>query len=151
WPTAAASSRARRPKCRRARASGRSTLAMPEAARSVPASETAEVLSVCDLHVSYGAVSALRGVSLHVNAGEVVALLGANGAGKSTMLRTISGLARPRAGTVSLLGERIDGMRPSRIVRRGLAHAPEGRRLFGSLTVFENLRLGAAARADRDT
>jgi branched-chain amino acid transport system ATP-binding protein len=110
----------------------------------------AEVLAVSELHVGYGAVKALRGISLRVNRGEVVALLGANGAGKSTTLRTISGLVRPRSGEIRLLGERIDGARPSKIVRRGLAHSPEGRRLFGSLTVFENLRLGASSRTDRD-
>ena len=108
-----------------------------------------EVLRVRDLVVSYGAVSALRGVSLHVGRGEVVALLGANGAGKSTMLRTISGLMLPKSGEIRFLGQRIDGTPPARIVRRGLAHSPEGRRLFGSLTVAENLRLGASTRSDR--
>ena len=102
-----------------------------------------------DLVVSYGAVSALRGVSLHVGRGEVVALLGANGAGKSTMLRTISGLMLPKSGEIRFLGQRIDGIPPARIVRLGLAHSPEGRRLFGSLTVAENLRLGASTRSDR--
>ena len=98
--------------------------------------------------VNYGAVSAIRGVSLTVAPGEVVALLGANGAGKSTTLRTISGLIRPRAGSIIFAGERIDRLPPSRIVRIGVAHCPEGRRVFGSLTVAENLRLGAAARTD---
>jgi branched-chain amino acid transport system ATP-binding protein len=122
---------------------------MPEAAaNSRPAD--APVLSIHDVSVNYGAVSALRGVSLHVRPGEVVALLGANGAGKSTTLRTISGLCRPRSGEISFLDKRIDGLPPARIVRLGIAHSPEGRRLFGSLTVAENLRLGAAARADRD-
>ena len=78
-----------------------------------------------------------------------MALLGANGAGKSTTLRTISGLIRPRSGAIRFAGERIDRLPPSRIVRLGVAHCPEGRRVFGSLTVAENLRLGAAARADR--
>jgi branched-chain amino acid transport system ATP-binding protein len=104
---------------------------------------------VRDLVVSYGAVAALRGVSLHVGRGEVVALLGANGAGKSTMLRTISGLMLPKSGEIRFLGQRIDGIPPARIVRLGLAHSPEGRRLFGSLTVAENLRLGASTRSDR--
>ena len=94
----------------------------------------------------YGAVAALKGVSLTVAPGEVVALLGANGAGKSTMLRTISGLVRPRAGHIRLSGSRSTGLPPARIVRLGIAHCPEGRRVFGSLTVAENLRLGAATR-----
>ena len=79
----------------------------------------------------------------------MVALLGANGAGKTTMLRAISGLVRPRAGSIRFLGERIDRLSPARIVRLGIAHCPEGRRVFGSLTVAENLRLGAAARIER--
>jgi len=109
----------------------------------------APVLEVTNLSANYGAVSALRGVSLHVRPGEVVALLGANGAGKSTTLRAISGLGRLRTGEIRFLGQRIDGLPSSRIVRLGVAHSPEGRRVFGSLTVAENLRLGAAARADR--
>jgi branched-chain amino acid transport system ATP-binding protein len=107
------------------------------------------LLEVSGLRVSYGAVAAIRGVSLSVGGGEVVALLGANGAGKSTLLRTVSGLARPRAGSITLGGEAIHRLPPARIVRLGIAHCPEGRRVFGSLTVAENLRLGAAARADR--
>jgi branched-chain amino acid transport system ATP-binding protein len=114
-----------------------------------PIADASEVLRVRDLVVSYGAVAALRGVSLHVGRGEVVALLGANGAGKSTMLRTISGLMLPKSGEIRFLGQRIDGIPPARIVRLGLAHSPEGRRLFGSLTVAENLRLGASTRSDR--
>ena len=81
----------------------------------------------------------------------MVALLGANGAGKTTMLRAISGLVRPRAGSIRFLGERIDRLPPARIVRLGVAHCPEGRRVFGALTVAENLRLGAAARIERTT
>lgn len=121
---------------------------MPEAAVASIA-DASEVLRVRDLVVSYGAVAALRGVSLHVGSGEVVALLGANGAGKSTMLRTISGLLPPKSGEIHFLGQRIDSVPPARIVRLGLAHCPEGRRLFGSLTVAENLRLGASTRSDR--
>ena len=129
-------------------------MARPERARDEPAvvgrepSATA-LLEVSDLRVNYGAVAAIRGVNLSVAAGEVVALLGANGAGKSTMLRTISGLSRPRTGRITLEGEAIHRLPPARIVRLGIAHCPEGRRVFGSLTVAENLRLGAAARADR--
>ena len=121
---------------------------MPEAGAAHIA-DASEVLRVRDLVVSYGAVAALRGVSLYVGRGEVVALLGANGAGKSTMLRTISGLMLPKSGEIRFLGQRIDGIPPARIVRLGLAHSPEGRRLFGSLTVAENLRLGASTRSDR--
>ncbi len=121
---------------------------MPDAAPA-PIADASEVLRVRDLVVSYGAVAALRGVSLHVGRGEVVALLGANGAGKSTMLRAISGLLAPKSGEIRFLGQRIDGVPPARIVRLGLAHCPEGRRLFGSLTVGENLRLGASTRSDR--
>jgi branched-chain amino acid transport system ATP-binding protein len=127
---------------------------MPERAQDEPGAagkelSAAALLEVSDLRVNYGAVAAIRGVNLSVATGEVVALLGANGAGKSTMLRTISGLSRPRTGRIALEGEAIHRLPPARIVRLGVAHCPEGRRVFGSLTVAENLRLGAAARADR--
>ena len=123
-------------------------MARPEVARIAPVGSGAPLLAIDDLRVSYGAVSAVKGVSLSVAPGEVVALLGANGAGKSTTLRTISGLTRPRSGSIVFAGERIDRLPPSRIVRIGVAHCPEGRRVFGSLSVAENLRLGAAARPD---
>jgi branched-chain amino acid transport system ATP-binding protein len=110
---------------------------------------TTPLLEVAGLRVSYGAIAAIKGVDLSVGSGEVVALLGANGAGKSTMLRTISGLIRPRAGRITLAGESIHRLPPARIVRLGIAHCPEGRRVFGSLSAAENLRLGAAARAER--
>jgi branched-chain amino acid transport system ATP-binding protein len=127
---------------------------MPEPMPTQPATagkapSAAALLEVSDLRVNYGAVAAIRGVNLSVAAGEVVALLGANGAGKSTMLRTISGLSRPRSGQILLQGAPIHRLPPARIVRLGIAHCPEGRRVFGNLTVAENLRLGAAARADR--
>jgi branched-chain amino acid transport system ATP-binding protein len=106
------------------------------------------VLEVEDLRVNYGAVAALRGVSVNVEAGEIVAVIGANGAGKSTLLWTISGVVRPRAGAVRFRGERIDGRRPETIARAGISLVPEGRHIFGSLTVRENLQLArAAARA----
>jgi branched-chain amino acid transport system ATP-binding protein len=125
---------------------------MPEAAATVHAAAgTGPVLAVEQLRLTYGAVAAVKDVDLSVLPGEVVALLGANGAGKTTMLRAISGLVRPRAGSIRFLGERIDRLPPSRIVRLGVAHCPEGRRVFGSLTVAENLRLGAAARIERTT
>ena len=124
-------------------------MARPEAAEARPAAGPAEpILAVEDLRVHYGAVAALNGVSLSVGPGEVVALLGANGAGKSTTLRAISGLLRPRGGAIRFAGQRIDGLPPARIVRLGIAHSPEGRRVFGSLTVGENLRLGAVSRSD---
>lgn len=100
------------------------------------------------LCVSYGRVPAVLDVDLAVMAGEVVALVGANGAGKTTVLRALSGLLRPRRGTVSLDGSSITGLSPATIVGRGLAHLPEGRRVFGRMTVRENLDVGAH-RADR--
>jgi branched-chain amino acid transport system ATP-binding protein len=123
-------------------------LARPEPVAHLPDPATEQLLSIEDLSVNYGAISAVRGVTLAVAPGEVVALLGANGAGKSTILRTISGLIRPRSGAIQFAGDRIDRLPPSRIVRIGVAHCPEGRRVFGSLTVAENLRLGAATRTD---
>jgi branched-chain amino acid transport system ATP-binding protein len=128
-------------------------LAKPDAiVRQAPESDVqspSALLEVTGLRVNYGAVAAIRGIDISVGAGEVVALLGANGAGKSTMLRTISGLSRPRAGRIMLAGEAIHRLPPARIVRLGIGHCPEGRRVFGSLSVAENLRLGASARADR--
>jgi branched-chain amino acid transport system ATP-binding protein len=101
-----------------------------------------ELLTVADLHTYYGEVAALRGVSLHVDEGEIVALLGSNGAGKTTTLRTISGLQRSRTGTVSFSGADITRAPPHAIVAKGLGHVPEGRRIFAALTVEENLNLG---------
>jgi branched-chain amino acid transport system ATP-binding protein len=100
------------------------------------------LLQISDVSVSYGAVQAVRELSLEVREGEMVALLGANGAGKTTTLRTVSGLLRPTAGTISFAGRCIDGMPAHQVVGLGIAHVPEGRELFPSLTVLENLRLG---------
>jgi len=100
------------------------------------------LLLVNEIDVSYGPVKALRKLSLVVKEGEMVALLGANGAGKTTTLRTISGLMRPSSGSIALDGQRLDHLSAHRIVARGLAHVPEGRELFPTLTVMENLRLG---------
>jgi branched-chain amino acid transport system ATP-binding protein len=100
------------------------------------------LLEVEDLHVSYGAVAGVRGISLKLEPGEKIALLGANGAGKTTTLRAISGLLRPNAGSIRLDGDEIGGEPAHRLVRRGIAHLPEGRDLFPSLTVEENLRYG---------
>ncbi|RWP00210.1 ABC transporter ATP-binding protein [Mesorhizobium sp.] len=108
------------------------------------------LLSVENLEVNFGAVRALKGISLDVHAGEVVALVGANGAGKSTTLRTISGLSRPRGGKIIFDGKPIGGVAPSRIVSLGIAQSPECRRLFGGLTVADNLRLGACTRTDKE-
>lgn len=107
------------------------------------------MLQIDNIDVYYGKIQALRGVSLTVNEGEVVALIGSNGAGKSTTLRTISGLLRLRQGSISYSGQKIDALPPHDIVRLGVVHCPEGRRIFGSLSVNENLRLGAASQSDR--
>jgi branched-chain amino acid transport system ATP-binding protein len=110
------------------------------------------LLRVDGIEVGYGALTAVREVSLEVNAGETVALIGSNGAGKTTTLKAITGLLPLRRGTVALDGERLDGLSPARVVGRGIAHVPEGRQLFPTMTVRENLELGAAgpdARAKR--
>ena len=106
------------------------------------------MLVVRDLHVAYGAIEALRGVSLDVPAGVVVALVGANGAGKSTLLNTISGLLKPSRGSILFDGAEISGWRADRVVARGLVQVPEGRQVLAPLTVEENLRLGAYTRSD---
>ncbi|MEV7008980.1 ABC transporter ATP-binding protein [Streptosporangium sp. NPDC051022] len=107
------------------------------------------MLEIRGLHVHYGGVHALRGLSLAVSPGEIVALLGNNGAGKTTALAAVSGLVRPSAGTIVFRGEDITGERPHRIAARGLAHVPEGRGVFGTLTVHENLQLGGHPVRDR--
>jgi len=106
------------------------------------------VLEVRDLHVSYGEIRALKGVSFRVGQGEVVALLGNNGAGKTTTLRAISGLLAPRQGDVVFEGGSLVGVPSHAIVRRGVTHVPEGRRIFNRLSVLENLEMGAFTRSD---
>ncbi|MBF8281586.1 MAG: ABC transporter ATP-binding protein [Anaerolineales bacterium] len=106
------------------------------------------MLELREVEVSYGNILALKGVSLTVAEGELVTLIGSNGAGKSTTLKTISGLLRPRAGALLYHGQPLDRLPPQRIVALGISHCPEGRRLFGRLTVAENLRLGAVHRRD---
>ncbi len=107
------------------------------------------LLEIRDLHVHYGAIHALQGIDLIIEAGQIVTLIGANGAGKSTTLRTISGLLRPSAGTLAYDGQSLIGQPPHEIVRRGVAHAPEGRGIFANFTVAENLAIGAYARRDK--
>ena len=108
------------------------------------------MLTLESVSAGYGRVEALRGVSLGVNRGELVCLLGANGAGKTTTLKTISGLVEARSGRIVFDGEEIHGLGAPEIVRRGIAHCPEGRRVFPYLTVEENLRIGAWARRDAE-
>ena len=108
------------------------------------------MLEVADLHVYYGEIHALKGASLSVGAGEIVALLGPNGAGKTTTLKTISGLLAPRSGAVTLEGRSLAGVPPHAIVQRGLAHVPEGRKIFNRLTVADNLEMGAYVRRDAE-
>ncbi|MGD9690196.1 MAG: ABC transporter ATP-binding protein [Phycisphaerales bacterium] len=106
------------------------------------------LLTVSNLHVSYGAVKALHGVSLSVEAGEILTLIGCNGAGKTTTLRAISGMVKARSGSIEFDGQSIAGLPAHVLVRRGLVHAPEGRGIFSNLTVDENLSLGAFSRTD---
>jgi branched-chain amino acid transport system ATP-binding protein len=107
------------------------------------------MLEISDLFVSYGAISALRGISLKVGKGAIVTLIGGNGAGKTTTLRTISGLLRPKSGKVTFLGEDITTVPAHKIVARGLCHVPEGRMIFSNLTVDENLAMGAYLQKDK--
>jgi branched-chain amino acid transport system ATP-binding protein len=107
------------------------------------------LLAVHNIEVFYGAVQALHGLSLEVNEGEIVTLIGCNGAGKSTTLRAISGMLRPRGGTVSFRGQDVTSRAPHRLVSDGLSHVPEGRGIFANLTVAENLDLGSYARRDK--
>ncbi|MBC7679960.1 MAG: ABC transporter ATP-binding protein [Pseudorhodobacter sp.] len=104
------------------------------------------LLEVRDLRVAYGAIEAIKGISLDVEEGQVVTLIGTNGAGKTTTLRTLSGLLRPVAGSVVFDGTRLDGVPAHEVVKRGIAHSPEGRRIFPLMSVEENLELGAFSR-----
>jgi branched-chain amino acid transport system ATP-binding protein len=107
------------------------------------------VLRVEDVHTFYGSIEALKGISLDVHEGEIVTLIGANGAGKSTMLRSINGLNHPREGKIFFQGTDVTSMPPHQIVKRGISQSPEGRKLFPRMTVIENLEMGAFQRTDR--
>ena len=108
------------------------------------------MLTINDINVFYGAIHAIKGVSLEVNEGEIVTLIGANGAGKSTILRTISGLLKPKTGSIQFEGQEIAGMPAHEIVKTGISQVPEGRRIFAEMSVLENLELGAFTRKDKD-
>ncbi|WP_423978110.1 ABC transporter ATP-binding protein [Lancefieldella rimae] len=108
------------------------------------------LLSVKDLSVSYGAIRAVRSISFEIKAGEIVTLIGANGAGKSTVLNTLSGLIKPDAGSIVFSGENIVGMKPHKIVEAGLALCPEGRRVFSRMSVAENLEMGGYTHSDEE-
>ena len=107
------------------------------------------MLKIDNIHVYYGAIHALKGVSLEVRKGEIVTLIGANGAGKSTTLRTVSGLLAPKSGAITFLGENIAGTPAHEIVKHGISQVPEGRRIFAEMSVQENLELGAFTRKDK--
>lgn len=107
-------------------------------------------LEIRDLHVSYGGIRALKSIDLTVEEGQIVTLIGANGAGKSTTLRAISGLQKPQSGSILYGGEELVGLPAKEIVRRGIIHVPEGRRVFPDMTVAENLKIGAFLRKDKD-
>jgi len=115
----------------------------------LPLTHSATLLTVENLHVSYGSIKALHGVSLKVPQGSIVTLIGANGAGKSTTLRALSGLVKPTAGSIHYDGHEVSKLTPEKVVSRGLCHVPEGRMVFANLTVRENLKMGAYLQKDR--
>ena len=108
------------------------------------------MLEIKDLHVHYGVIEALKGISLEVNEGEIVALIGANGAGKTTMMQSISGIVKKSGGEINFLNESIMKANPKHIVEMGLTQVPEGRRIFTGMSVYENLMMGAFLRKDKD-
>ena len=117
---------------------------------SESATSASPVIELDDVHVYYGAIHALKGISLTVRAGEIVTLIGANGAGKSTTLRAINGISKPRQGAIRFQGDDITGAAPHTIVKRGISQSPEGRRLFPRMSVTENLEMGAFQRTDKE-
>ncbi len=123
--------------------------AFPTPSSAAALADAPVMLSVKDLHVSYGAIKALHGIDLTVRRGQVVTLIGGNGAGKSTTLRAISGMLKPARGSIRFEGREISGLPSHQMVRLGMAHAPEGRGVFANLTVDENLEMGAFIRRDR--
>lgn len=108
------------------------------------------MLKIEDLHVSYGMIQAIKGVSFEVNEGEVISLIGANGAGKTTILHTITGLLKPKSGSIQFEGTELTTTPAHKIVKLGMAHVPEGRRVFADLTVYENLMMGSYTRKDKN-
>src|SRR5215210_9290027 len=116
---------------------------------SEPSATGGPILELDNVHTYYGAIHALKGISLVVNEGEVVTLIGANGAGKSTTLRSINGLNHPRQGTIRFQGRDITDESPHAVVKMGISQSPEGRRLFPRMSVMENLEMGAFQRNDR--
>jgi ABC-type branched-chain amino acid transport systems, ATPase component len=108
------------------------------------------LLKIENLEVNYGVIQAIKGISFEVNQGEVLALIGANGAGKTTILHTITGLINAKSGSILFDGKEITKIKPHKIVTMGMAHVPEGRRIFQELSVFDNLKLGAYTRSDKD-
>jgi branched-chain amino acid transport system ATP-binding protein len=121
----------------------------PEASEALRPGGNGLILDVDDIHTYYGSIHALKGISIQVREGEIVTLIGANGAGKSTTLRSINGLNRPRQGTITFQGRNITSVPPHQIVAMGVAQSPEGRKLFSRMSVLENLEMGAFQRTDR--
>ena len=124
-------------------------MASPETTQPTTGNGGGPILELKDVHTFYGSIEALKGISIDVRDGEIVTLIGANGAGKSTTLRSINGLQRPRSGQIRFNGEDITEAAPHTIVRMGIAQSPEGRRLFPRMSVVENLEMGAYQRGDR--
>ena len=123
---------------------------MSEAAAAAPQASPAPLLELSGVRTFYGRIEAVKGLSLEVHEGEIVTLIGANGAGKSTTLRSIQGLTRPRHGTITFAGKQIQNLHPHEIVQMGVAQSPEGRRLFSRMSVRENLDMGAFNRTDKE-
>jgi branched-chain amino acid transport system ATP-binding protein len=121
----------------------------PSEPRAKPAAGDGVILEVADIHTYYGSIHAIKGVTMEVRQGEIVTLIGANGAGKSTTLRSINGLNRPRKGAIRFQGKDITNEAPHKIVAMGIAQSPEGRKLFPRMSVLENLEMGAFQRTDR--